>query len=70
MQPSGEMRKTRLRSSFTSSGGGGLDRSPSETGTSDRVIMIDMMAKMVKPPGPKTGIMNCAPVTDTMSTMR
>ena len=51
MQASGEIRQTRARSSFTSSGAVGLERSPSDTGTSDSVIMIDMMAKMVKPSG-------------------
>ena len=64
------MRQTRARSSLTSSGAVGLERSPSDTGTSDSVIMIDMMAKMVKPSAPKTGIRNCAPVTEPMSTMR
>ena len=64
------MRQTRRRSSFTSSGGVGFERSPSETGTSDSVIMIDMIAKMANPPAPKTGIRNCAPVTEPMSMMR
>ena len=73
MQPmlaSGEMRHTLARSSPTSSGGAGLVRSASETGTSDSVIIIDMIAKMVKPPAPNTGIRNCAPVTEPMSMMR
>ena len=69
-QPSGEIRQTRARSSLTSSGGVGLERSPSETGTSESVIMIDMMAKMVKPPAPKIGMRNWAPVTEPMSTIR
>jgi hypothetical protein len=34
------------------------------------VIIIDMTAKMAKPPTPKIGIRNCAPVTEPMSTMR
>ena len=67
---SGEMRQALGEVELTSSGGAGLVRSASETGTSDRVIIIDMIAKMVKPPAPKTGIRNCAPVTEPMSMMR
>ena len=61
------MRQTRARSSLTSSGGLGLERSPSDTGTSDSVIIIDMIAKMSKPPAPNTGMRNWAPVTAPMS---
>ena len=53
-----------------SSGAVGLERSPSDTGTSDSVIMIVMMAKMANPPAPNTGMRNCAPVTEPMSMMR
>ena len=73
MQPmaaSGEIAQARLRSSRTSSGGFGLERSPSEIGTSDSVIMIDMTAKMAKPSAPTAGMMNCALVTLPMSIMR